>query len=95
MLLNLTEKKALIIGVANQKSIAWSIAKQLHQAGATLGFTYLPDPTGKGRFKPKIEAALALPETTPLKKPTNLLLTSRSSTLRLNLGSYLLPCFLN
>ena len=59
MLLNLTEKKALIIGVANQKSIAWSIAKQLHQAGATLGFTYLPDPTGKGRFKPKIEAALA------------------------------------
>jgi enoyl-[acyl-carrier protein] reductase I len=58
MLLNLTNKKALIIGVANQNSIAWSIAKQLQQAGATLGFTYLPDPTGKGRFKPKVEAAI-------------------------------------
>ncbi len=58
MLLDLTGKTALVLGVANQNSIAWSIAQQLHQAGATLGFTFLPDPTGQGRFKPKVEAAL-------------------------------------
>lgn len=34
-------KKALIVGVANDHSIAWGIAKALHREGATLGFTYL------------------------------------------------------
>jgi enoyl-[acyl-carrier protein] reductase I len=57
-MLNLIGKKALIIGVANENSIAWGIAQQLQQAGANLGFTYLPDPTGKGRFKPKVEATI-------------------------------------
>lgn len=33
-------KKGIILGLANDKSIAWGIASQLHQAGATLGFTY-------------------------------------------------------
>jgi enoyl-[acyl-carrier protein] reductase I len=32
-------KKALIFGVANDHSIAWGIAKALHDAGATLGFS--------------------------------------------------------
>jgi enoyl-[acyl-carrier protein] reductase I len=36
-------KKALIFGVANNKSIAWSIAKELHEAGAQLAFTYQGD----------------------------------------------------
>ena len=31
-------KKALIFGVANDHSIAWGIAEQLHAQGATLGF---------------------------------------------------------
>jgi enoyl-[acyl-carrier protein] reductase I len=31
-------KKALIFGVANDHSIAWGIAQQLHEQGATLGF---------------------------------------------------------
>jgi len=31
-------KKALIFGVANDHSIAWGIAKALHDEGATLGF---------------------------------------------------------
>ena len=31
-------KKALIFGVANDHSIAWGIAQQLHEHGATLGF---------------------------------------------------------
>jgi enoyl-[acyl-carrier protein] reductase I len=32
-------KKALIFGVANDHSIAWGIAKTLHDEGATLGFS--------------------------------------------------------
>ncbi len=33
-------KRALIMGVANQRSIAWAIAKALHEQGAELAFTY-------------------------------------------------------
>jgi enoyl-[acyl-carrier protein] reductase I len=33
-------KRALIMGVANKRSIAWGIAKALHRAGAELAFTY-------------------------------------------------------
>ncbi len=46
-MLNLTGKNALVTGIANNKSIAWGIAQQLHKAGATLGITYLPDERGK------------------------------------------------
>jgi enoyl-[acyl-carrier protein] reductase I len=34
-------KKGLIMGVANDHSIAWGIAQALHAEGADLGFTYL------------------------------------------------------
>ena len=34
-------KKALIMGVANDKSIAWGIAKELRAHGAELAFTYM------------------------------------------------------
>jgi len=33
-------KNALILGVANKRSIAWAIAKRLADAGAQLAFTY-------------------------------------------------------
>lgn len=33
-------KKGLVMGVANDKSIAWGIAKTLHQHGAELAFSY-------------------------------------------------------
>jgi enoyl-[acyl-carrier protein] reductase I len=33
-------KKALIFGVANNRSIAWGIAQALHNQGAELGFSY-------------------------------------------------------
>lgn len=33
-------KKALIFGIANQRSIAWGIAKTLHEHGAEIGFSY-------------------------------------------------------
>src|SRR5512146_1811055 len=32
-------KKALIFGVANDHSIAWGIAKALHEQGASIGFS--------------------------------------------------------
>jgi enoyl-[acyl-carrier protein] reductase I len=33
-------KNALIFGIANERSIAWGIAKALHDQGARLGFSY-------------------------------------------------------
>ena len=36
-------KKGLIMGVANDRSIAWGIAKRLRENGAELAFTYLGD----------------------------------------------------
>ncbi len=46
-MLDLTGKNALVTGIANNRSIAWGIAQQLHKAGANLGITYLPDDRGK------------------------------------------------
>ncbi len=46
-MLDLTGKHALVTGIANNRSIAWGIAQQLHAAGAELGVTYLPDEKGK------------------------------------------------
>ncbi|MEB3883692.1 enoyl-ACP reductase FabI [Lyngbya sp. CCY1209] len=51
-MLDLNGKNALVTGIANDRSIAWGIAQQLHQAGAQLGITYLPDE--KGRFEKKV-----------------------------------------
>ena len=39
----MTGKKGLIMGVANERSIAWGIAQKLSEAGAELAFTYLGD----------------------------------------------------
>ncbi|MDM5187509.1 enoyl-ACP reductase FabI [Bacillus sp. DX4.1] len=39
-LLNLKGKNIIVMGVANQRSIAWGIAQSLHSAGANLIFTY-------------------------------------------------------
>ncbi len=46
-MLDLTGKNALVTGIANNRSIAWGIAQQLHKAGANLCITYLPDEKGK------------------------------------------------
>ena len=46
-MLNLAGKNALVTGIANNRSIAWGIAQQLHSCGANLGITYLPDDRGK------------------------------------------------
>lgn len=39
-LLKIKGKNFIIMGVANQRSLAWGVAKSLHQAGANLIFTY-------------------------------------------------------
>lgn len=67
-MLNLTGKNALVTGIANNRSIAWGIAQQLHQAGANLGITYLPDE--KGRLEKKV-AELVEPLNPSLFLPCN------------------------
>ena len=44
-------KRGLIMGVANDRSIAWGIAKAAHEAGAELAFTYQGEAFGK-RLEP-------------------------------------------
>ena len=47
-------KRGLVMGVANDHSIAWGIARTLSAAGAELAFTYQGDALGK-RVKPLAE----------------------------------------
>jgi len=67
-MLDLTGKNALVTGIANNRSIAWGIAQQLHQGGANLGITYLPDE--KGRMERKV-AELVEPLNPSLYLPCN------------------------
>ncbi|MBL7003081.1 MAG: enoyl-ACP reductase [Gammaproteobacteria bacterium] len=46
----LTGKKALVTGVASNRSIAYGIAKAMHREGAELAFTYVGD-----KFKGRVE----------------------------------------
>ncbi len=54
-MMELTGKKALIFGVANDHSIAWGIAKAFHAAGAEIGFSYAV-PTLEKRVRPLAES---------------------------------------
>ena len=48
-------KRGLVMGVANDKSIAWGMATALHEQGAEMAFTYQGDAFGK-RVKPLAES---------------------------------------
>ena len=48
-------KRGLIMGVANDHSIAWGIARTLHEHGAELAFTYQGEALGK-RVRPLAES---------------------------------------
>ena len=48
-------KKGLIFGLANDRSIAWGIAKACKKAGASMAFTYQGDALGK-RVRPLAES---------------------------------------
>ncbi len=59
----LAGKKALIFGVANERSIAWAVARELHAQGADLAFTYAGEILEK-RVRPLAEgigSSLILP----------------------------------
>lgn len=51
----LTGKRALIVGVATERSIAWGIAEAMHREGAELAFTYANDKL-KDRVQPLAES---------------------------------------
>ena len=56
-------KRGLIMGVANDHSIAWGVARSLHAAGAELAFTYQSE-TLKKRIEPlasSVGASLLIP----------------------------------
>ena len=56
-------KRGLVMGVANDHSIAWGIAKRLADQGAALAFTYQGEAFGR-RVKPLAErlgSSLVLP----------------------------------
>ncbi|HEX4025114.1 MAG TPA: enoyl-ACP reductase [Steroidobacteraceae bacterium] len=50
----LTGKRALIVGVATDRSIAWGIAQAMHAQGAELAFSYVND-----KFKERVEPLAA------------------------------------
>ena len=47
-----SDKRGVVFGIANDRSIAWHITQQLHSQGAEMGFTHLPD---KDPERPKNE----------------------------------------
>jgi enoyl-[acyl-carrier protein] reductase I len=59
----MTGKRGVIFGLANDKSIAWGIAQQLHAAGAEIAFTFLNEALEK-RVRPlaeSLDASIILP----------------------------------
>jgi enoyl-[acyl-carrier protein] reductase I len=50
----LAGKRALIVGVASPRSIAWGIAEAMHEQGAELAYTYQTD-----KLKPRVESIAA------------------------------------
>ncbi|HEC13582.1 MAG TPA: enoyl-ACP reductase [Acidiferrobacteraceae bacterium] len=50
----LTGKRALIVGIASERSIAWGVAKAMHREGAELAYTYQND-----KLKTRVEKVAA------------------------------------
>ena len=50
-------QRALIVGVANDRSIAWGCAQAMHRSGAEIAMTYLND-----RARPYVEPLAAAVE---------------------------------
>jgi len=57
-------KTGLVMGVANERSIAWAISEALYREGAELAFTHLPSPSSERRVRRLVEphdAKIVLP----------------------------------
>lgn len=52
----LQDRTALIVGVANERSYAWHIARSLREHGARLAFTHLPGDKNEHRTRRAVEA---------------------------------------
>jgi len=52
----LTDRTGLVFGVANERSIAWHVAKHLMAQGATCGFAHLPGEKMERRVRKTLEA---------------------------------------
>ena len=55
-------KIGLVMGLANDHSIAWAMSEALYAEGAELGFTHLPSPSNERRVRGLVE---------PRKRPTD------------------------
>ena len=49
-----TGKKGIVLGIANDRSIAWAITELLHREGAEIGYTHLPDMGDRPKNKNKV-----------------------------------------
>ncbi|MCH2210221.1 MAG: enoyl-ACP reductase [Fuerstiella sp.] len=47
-------KKGLVLGIANERSIAWAITQKLHEQGAEIAFTHLPDTGDRPKNQRKV-----------------------------------------
>lgn len=50
-----TGKTGLVMGVANDRSIAWAMSEALHREGAELAYTHLPGPSSERRVSRLVE----------------------------------------
>ena len=66
-MLDMTGKKGLVVGVANEHSLAWAAARNLHAAGGNLALTHLND-----RARPFV-ARLASAISAPILMPCDVL----------------------
>jgi len=67
-------KKGLVLGVANNRSIAWAIAKTIMDEGGEVGFTHLPDSPDDEKCKNRrrvTKCADLYPEKTKFVVPLN------------------------
>lgn len=48
-------KKGIVIGIANDHSLAWHITERLHREGAEIGFNYLPNEKMERRVRKLVE----------------------------------------
>ena len=49
-----TGRKGLVLGIANERSIAWAITENLHREGAEMGFTHMPDAGDRPKNQNKV-----------------------------------------
>ena len=76
---DLQGRSGIVLGVANKRSLAWAIAQEMHQAGASLCFTYQNE-----RLQAKMESLVKEMDAGPvyLSQPCPLSETVRADELR-------------